>query len=134
MQAPPLEDTTSEAVKDWLANTKESWLLILDNCDDYRIDFSKFMPSRGCLIITTRLKECRQYGAWENIDELGSEDAMQLLIKASGRENDDQDALEPVAKSVVSVLGQHALALVHAGAYIRKGHCSLSEYVQYFRD
>lgn len=134
MQAPPLEDTTSESVIDWLANTKESWLLILDNCDDYRIDFSQFMPSRGCVIITTRLKECQKYGAWENIDELGSGDATQLLIRASGCENDDQNALELLARSVVSVLGQHALALVHAGAYIRKGLCSLSEYVRYFRD
>ncbi|KAI4858323.1 purine and uridine phosphorylase [Aureobasidium sp. EXF-8846] len=135
MQIPPLKDTTSRNVIRWLATTKETWLLILDNCDDPAIDFARYMPSRGgSVIITTRLTECRIHGTWKNIDELGREDAKQLLLKASGLEGGDQKSLIPVAESVVSILGQHALALVHAGAYIRRGHCTLSEYVQFFRD
>jgi hypothetical protein len=57
-----------------------------------------------------------------------------LLLKASGLENGDPNVLTPVAKSVVAVLGQHALALVHAGTYIKKGYCTLSEYVQFFQN
>jgi hypothetical protein len=135
MQVPPLQDTTLKDVTQWLATTKESWLLILDNCDDSQIDFAKYLPSRGgSVIITTRLTECRIHGTWKNIDELGKGDATQLLLKASGLEGSDQKSLIPVAESVVSILGQHALALVHAGAYIRRGHCTLGEYVQFFRD
>ncbi|KAH0294504.1 hypothetical protein KCU62_g478, partial [Aureobasidium sp. EXF-3399] len=123
MQVPPLEGTRPRDVLQWLATTKESWLIILDNCDDDRIDFAKYIPSRGgSVIITTRLTECRIHGTWENIDELGKEDATQLLLKASGLEHGDQTALVSVAKSVVSILGQHALALVHAGAYIKRGY------------
>jgi tetratricopeptide (TPR) repeat protein len=135
MQVPPLETTTPRDVTQWLATTKESWLLILDNCDDANIDFARYIPSKGgSMIITTRLTECRIHGTWENIDELGKEDATHLLLKASGLENGDLGALKAAAESVVSVLGQHALALVHAGAYIKRGYCTLSEYVHSFRD
>jgi tetratricopeptide (TPR) repeat protein len=107
----------------------------LDNCDDDLIDFAKYIPSRGGrVIITTRLTECHIHGAWENIDDLGPEFAVRLLLKASGLEDGDQNALKPVATSVVAALGQHALALVHAGAYIKKGYCTLSEYVQFFQN
>lgn len=119
----------------WLATTKESWLLILDNCDDAELDFARFIPSRGgSIIVTTRLIECRNHGTWENIDELGPENAVQLLLRASGLHDGDQETLIAAAKSVISVLGEHALALVHAGAYIKKGYCTLREYVQFFRD
>ncbi|KAI4754836.1 purine and uridine phosphorylase [Aureobasidium sp. EXF-3400] len=135
LQVPPLENTTPGDVTRWLATTKESWLLILDNCDDPELDFSNYIPSRGgSTIITTRLVECRIHGKWENIDELGSENAVQLLLKASGLEEGNQRIITPVAESIVSILGQHALALVHAGAYIKKGYCTLSDYVQFFRD
>ncbi|KAI4744090.1 purine and uridine phosphorylase [Aureobasidium sp. EXF-12298] len=135
LQVPPLENTTPGDVTRWLATTKESWLLILDNCDDPELDFSNYIPSRGgSTIITTRLVECRIHGKWENIDELGSENAVQLLLKASGLEEGNQRIITPVAESIVSILGQHALALVHAGAYIKKGYCTLSDYVQLFRD
>jgi tetratricopeptide (TPR) repeat protein len=135
IQVPPLKDATPKGVMQWLASNKESWLLILDNCDDTKVDFAKYIPSRGgSILITTRLTECRNLGHWENIDELGKEDATHLLLKASGLENGDPEALKPAAESVVSVLGQHALALVHAGAYIKRGYCTLDEYVQSFQD
>jgi tetratricopeptide (TPR) repeat protein len=135
MQAPPLEDATPRAILQWLANINESWLLILDNCDDGTIDFAKYIPSRGgSVIITTRLTECRIHGTWKNIDELDKKDATQLLLKASGLGAGESKASIRIAKSVVSILGQHALALVHAGAYIKRGYCTLSEYIRYFRN
>jgi tetratricopeptide (TPR) repeat protein len=130
-----MDDTTPGNVMQWLATTKESWLLILDNCDNVNIDFARYIPSRGSsVIITTRLTECQIHGAWKNIDDLGPESAVQLLLKASGLEFGDQRTLLPAAESIISVLGQHALALVHAGAYIKKQHCTLSGYVELFRD
>ncbi|KAG9668634.1 purine and uridine phosphorylase, partial [Aureobasidium melanogenum] len=134
MQTPPLIDTTSKGVLRWLANIKESWLLILDNCDDSLMDFAGYMPSRGgSIILTTRLTECKILGTWANLDDLGRDTATQLLLRACGYGSDNQEAHIPAAKVVVSSLGQHALALVHAGAYIKKGLCTLDEYVLSFR-
>jgi tetratricopeptide (TPR) repeat protein len=99
------------------------------------MDVARYMPSKGgSILITTRLTECRIHGIWENIDKLEKEDATQLLLKASGHGGSDQNALTPIAQLVVYVLRQHALDLVHAGAYIKKGYCTLSEYVQSFQD
>ncbi|KAG9532313.1 purine and uridine phosphorylase, partial [Aureobasidium melanogenum] len=134
MQTPPLKDTTPKDVLRWLANFKETWLLILDNCDNANIDFSRYMPSRGgSVILTTRLTECKDLGTWANLDDLGHETAKQLLLRACGYASDNSEAHIPAAEAVVSSLGQHALALVHAGAYIRKGLCTLDEYVHFFR-
>jgi hypothetical protein len=97
-----LKDTTPRDVIQWLATTKESWLLILDNCDDAEIDFARYIPSRGgSIIITTRLTECRNLGTWQNIDDLGSENATHLLLRASGLEDGDPETLIPAARLVV---------------------------------
>ncbi|KAG9524255.1 purine and uridine phosphorylase, partial [Aureobasidium melanogenum] len=134
MQTPPLKDTTTNDVLRWLANVKESWLLILDNCDDAMMDFAAYMPSRGgSIVLTTRLTECKILGTWANIDDLGRDTATQLLLRTCGYESGNQEAHISAAEAVVSNLGQHALALVHAGAYIKKGLCPLNEYVQFFR-
>ncbi|KAI4723751.1 purine and uridine phosphorylase [Aureobasidium sp. EXF-10728] len=134
MQTPPLAYNTPKDVLQWLATVKESWLLILDNCDDGTIDFAKYIPSRGgSVILTTRLTDCRNLGTWENLDDLGHEIAVKLLLRACGFGINDQTQI-PAAQSIVSILGQHALALVHAGAYIKKGYCTLGEYVDFFRN
>lgn len=134
MQTPPLPSTTSNDVLRWLANTKESWLLILDNCDDSTMDFAAYMPSRGgSIVLTTRLAECKVLGTWANLDDLGHDAAAQLLLQACGYASGNQEAHIPAAEAVVFTLGQHALALVHAGAYIKKGFCTLDEYVHFFR-
>ncbi|KAI4722832.1 purine and uridine phosphorylase [Aureobasidium sp. EXF-10727] len=134
MQTPPLAYTTFTDVLQWLATVKESWLLIFDNCDDGEIDFARYMPSRGgSIILTTRLTECWNLGTWKNLDDLGHENAVKLLLRACGIAINDQAQI-PAAQSVVAILGQHALALVHAGAYIKKGYCTLGEYVDFFRN
>ncbi|TIA15952.1 purine and uridine phosphorylase [Aureobasidium pullulans] len=134
LQTPTLSDTSVKAVLQWLVSRKESWLLILDNCDDSATDFSKYLPSRGgSVIITTRLSECRAYGSYETIDDLGQQASVQLLLDTCGVKQDHRQAQEYHAAAVVSLLGNHALALVHAGAYVEKGYCSLSEYSRCFQ-
>lgn len=85
------------------------------------------------MLITTRLIECQGLGVSANLDDLGQKDSIRLLVDACG--------IEPITKAkandaevVVSMLGQHALALVHAGAYIKKGYCSLAQYPRHFQD
>lgn len=135
LQSPPLTNTKPKDVLQWLASTRESWLLILDNCDEAEIDFAQYIPSRGgSVIITTRLTECQSLGAWANLDDMGNDNATQLLLKACGFTANEQQAHKPFAESVVKILGQHALALVHAGAYVKKGYCTLRDYGACFQD
>lgn len=96
--------------------------------------FSRYFPSGGgSIIITTRLIECQNFGVLQSLDDLGYESAIELLLKACYIDENDRMKEMPHARSVINILGQHALALVHAGAYIRKAHCTLEEYPEFFR-
>jgi hypothetical protein len=65
---------------------------------------------------------------------LRDEDAISLLLKASVIDASERENLEPAAREVTEVLNWHALALMHAGAYIRERRCSLEEYPDRFKE
>ena len=54
-------DEDSKVVKQWLSNTQEPWLLIIDNADDPSIDVSESFPTgnRGSILLTSRNPECK---------------------------------------------------------------------------
>lgn len=129
-----LPDTSLDSVLYWLGNTDHSWLLILDNCDDSTIDYSQYLPptQRGSVIITTRLTDYAKYYKTFNTDDMGLDDATELLLKSCGVLEKDWQSERSSAKKVTELLGQHALAIFHAGAYIRNGRCTLAEYPTIF--
>ena len=126
-----------EQVKIWLANTRHSWLLIIDNADDPKIDYAAFFPSgnEGNIILTTRNPQCpvHQTVGFEDLDHLNLQDVTSLLFKAAGiaelSREDDQNA----AEKIVQILGSHTLAIIQAGAYVKQQRCSLEDYPAHFR-
>ncbi|KAK8208948.1 hypothetical protein M8818_003911 [Zalaria obscura] len=129
-------DSSIDGVRDWLANTRKSWLLVLDNCDNSDIDYNRYLPptERGMVIMTTRLPECKKHGITERIDQMEHQDGVKLLLKASHVLNTKWEQEQASAESVTRLLGFHALALVHAGSYINSGHCTLSQYPKIYED
>lgn len=125
-----------KSVKNWLAATKNTWLLILDNADDTSIDYAEYFPSgnRGCIILTTRNSECHIHSnvGSQKMVILDQSDAVALLLKATGVKQDSWCIHESAAEEVAAVLGSHTLALVQAGAFIQKGLCSIEEYPNLF--
>lgn len=120
-----------------LANTKERWLLVLDNADDPKFDYAAYVPSgaQGAVIMTSRVPECSKHSTLptEELKGLEEEDSTQLLLKAAKvPEQDWQDRREQ-ARAVVQLLGSHTLALVQAGAYIAEGYCSLDQYAEKYK-
>ncbi|KAF2803835.1 uncharacterized protein BDZ99DRAFT_546416 [Mytilinidion resinicola] len=118
-----------------LANTKKSWLLILDNADDPEFDYQKYLPSgtHGAVIITSRVSECSQYNTVGSEALLGLDipDAKKLLLKSA---KIHEDLLyDSHAEEVVNLLGSHTLALIQAGAYIANGHSRLEEYPEVYK-
>jgi hypothetical protein len=124
---------TWEEARQCLANLKESWLLVLDNADDVDIDYQQYFPAApsGVVLLTTRNTECQHYATarWIDLKGLSDSEARELLLKAihvpQGRhlkfEDDDTQA-------VTRLLRSHPLAIIQAGSYISRGHCSLNEY------
>jgi tetratricopeptide (TPR) repeat protein len=130
-----ISNTSIEDVKSWLANKDSPWLLVLDNCDTMNKDYSLYFPSEknGSIIMTTRLPECKSYGLSDDMHKLGPEASSSLLLRACGDKYQDRERHKVAAANVVKLVDELAIALVHAGAYIERGFCTLQEYPQRFQ-
>ena len=109
-----------------------NWLLILDDADDLEgIRLEDYIPKVhwGHVIITTRdqnaLNSISPQG--RKLGELTVKDAVSVLLQKAGvsqltpKENED-------AEAIVGALGCHALAVDHAGSYIKACGRSLSSF------
>ena len=121
-----------KAVRLWLSNIQDPWLLIIDNADDPSLDVSDFFPTgnRGSILLTTRNPDCKIHstvGSCE-LGQLNMDEAVTLLLKAAGAEDTADEDARRKAKPVIQTLGFLALAITQAGAYIRRGLCNIEEY------
>ena len=119
-------------MKSWLACSSQWWLLILDNADNLEIDYFEYMPSTrsGDILLTTRNRECATHNTvgYETLDSLEPELARELLLRASCTTETRWKEKEEAAMAVVEILGSHTLAIIQAGAFIRKKLCTLEQY------
>ncbi|MCJ1224820.1 hypothetical protein MMC12_001466 [Toensbergia leucococca] len=131
-----LYDKSFEGAKLWLQNTPHSWLLILDNADDPKIDYAEYLPaaSRGNVLVTSRVKECAilQTAGKDCYERLSEETAVELLLKACDIDPSLYDTHAAKALEIVDLLGHLALAIIQAGASIRQGICDLGDYKKEF--
>ena len=125
-----------EDFKRWLSNLADDWLLIIDNADDPSLDVLQYLPTgcRGTVVITTRNRDCRVHatvGSCE-IGQMGREEAITLLLKASGEQEADT-SLRSRALPVVETLWSLALAIIQAGAVIRQKLYNFEEYCSAYK-
>jgi tetratricopeptide (TPR) repeat protein len=143
-------------VHDWMCDTDERWLLVLDNVDDAGFlfdaqgttsktpakplhDYLPYCP-HGCVIITTRNKEAAlQLVEQRDMIALNPMDALQartLLAKKLGMQVASGNAAELTELTELATVLEHMpLALVQAAAYIsqRAPLCSVAQYLDQFR-
>ncbi len=120
-----------------LANIQKNWLLILDNADDPEFDYQIYFPSGtwGTIIMTSRVVDTHHYQTvgTERLASLDEGDSLGLLFKVAKIPSESWSSQEQAAKEVIKTLGHHTLALIQAGAYIAKGHCSMEEFPGVFQ-
>ncbi|EJT82367.1 hypothetical protein GGTG_02340 [Gaeumannomyces tritici R3-111a-1] len=108
----------------------KDWLLILDNADDDKTDYAKYLPpgGNGAVLVTSRLRGCAALGrvGWEELHGMGMADCVDLLLRAT-RPQSSKPGSRQAAQEVVRLLSRHTLAVVLAGAYVQMGRCSLAE-------
>ncbi|KAM0710568.1 hypothetical protein Q7P35_002239 [Cladosporium inversicolor] len=126
-------------VKDQLASSKRPSLLILDNCDDVRTDYSRYIPngSKVSVIMTTRLSDAKKYASIDPQDAksrlfvqlkgLDAESAIDLVLDASEIEERGQQTSDR-ARQIATALDCHPLAITIASSLIRSAVYSLEEY------
>ncbi|MCJ1425649.1 hypothetical protein MMC29_003549, partial [Sticta canariensis] len=124
-------------VKLWLAGNRQPWLLIIDNADNPEIDYSNYMPygTRGDILLTTRNPECGVYNTVgvEKMGDLEPEQARELLLRTTDIEKSRWEERKNAAMAVVNTLGSHTLAIIQAGAFIKKKLCTLEGYPELFK-
>ena len=131
-----LEDSPDSAVS-WLQDTSHSWLLILDNADEPSINLAPYLPAgvNGSILITSRLSDCaRKYSnaGKQYYEGLSKQTAMELFVKSCSLEWLSGSKHEDDARTIVVLLGCHALAIIQAGRAVSHGICKLEEYKPMF--
>ncbi len=131
-QDQPDDDVKSNAVLRWLQGNS-GWLLIIDNVDTEVVaaEVQRLLPKlrTGHVLITSRL---RKWGADVQRLYLGvlSEDAAHLfLLERTAHDRLEEADDDAQALRLARELGQLALALEQAAAYINENCLSLKEYL-----
>ena len=125
------EGARIKAALDWL-NEHPGWFLILDNLDTPAAlaEAERLLGrlSGGHVVITSRLSNFAGHFEPLALDVLSADDAATFLLERteSGRQKSADDAAE--ARSLAVELGQLALALEQAGAYIGRRALSFARY------
>ena len=138
-------------VKNWLeSEASGNWLLILDNADDVNIMYGSpesddktsltrlatYIPrcSNGSILLTTRTRKVAgKFAPMRNVislDALTIDEAERLLADKLG--GDEEGAAD--RNELATVLERVPLALVQATAYISTQCCSISEYLDLYRE
>ncbi len=127
---------TWEDARQGLASMQQPWLLVLDNADDPHIDYQHYFPAAplGVVLLTSRNDECNQYATEKCIalDGLAEAEARELLLRAAHVHRNPHPTLEDDAQVVAALVRSHPLALIQAGSYVSRGHCTLAEYPRVF--
>ena len=131
------EEVRIKAALDWLQE-HPGWFLILDNVDtpEALVEAERLMGrlSGGHVVVTSRLSTFA--GNFESLalDVLTTDDAAAFLLERTEarRQKDDDDVA--AARTLAVELGQLALALEQAGAYIARRALSFAGYRQLWRE
>ncbi len=135
----PEENETNQhklvaAVKRWLEQCPQSWLLIFDNVEEPSL-IQEYFPttSNGSMLLTTRASAVGSLAIPIEVEQMGLVEGTQFLLHRAQRlRASDEERNE--ATNVVIALDGFPLALDQAGAYIEETGCSFSDYLQLYRD
>lgn len=77
---------THDAGMSWLTGLDTPWLLVIDNADDPKINYSRFFPpgERGNILVTSRNSDCKIHATigYLEFGNVGGEDAITLLLRS----------------------------------------------------
>jgi len=127
----------SQSALQWMASLQEEWILVFDNADSAPEVVENFIPPghRGNVLITSRNRSLGRLTQFENsleIENMEKEDAISLLLKASGHTGQAEPHLWKMAENIVTELCFLPLAVAQAGASIEAGLCDIHDYLLQF--
>lgn len=123
-----------EAIKRWLEQCQQRWLLIFDNADEVSI-LQPYLPQQGngSLLLTTRSHAVGSLADSIDVESMGLVEATTFLLHRAQRQQASEDERDE-ATNVVIALSGFPLALDQAGAYIEETECSFADYLQTYQE
>ena len=123
-----------EAVKRWLEQCKQRWLLIFDNADEVALvrDYLP-QPGNGSIVLTTRAYAVGSLATSIEVETMGFLEGTYLLLRRAQRFEHASDEEINQAGNIVVALDHFPLALDQAGAYIEETQCSFIDYLDLYR-
>src|SRR3984957_1101601 len=129
-----------ESVLRWIStiSRQHNCLLVFDNADCGPDVLPKYMPQGnwGNILITSRNPNMRlnvSLDAWVEVQEMGEEDAISLLMKAACLDASSKE-LRQALELIVTRLCHLPLAVDQAGAAIASGLCDINGYLKMYSD
>jgi hypothetical protein len=121
------------AIKRWLEECQQHWLLIFDNADDIAL-LQEYLPrwGNGSILLTTRSDAVGAFAVSIEVEKMGFVEGTQLLLRRAQRFENATDEEINEAGNIVVALDHFPLALDQAGAYIEETGCSFSTYLQLY--
>ena len=130
-QSPPEQGVQCQAVLRWL-NDNPGWLLLLDNADSMPAAqaVEQLLPRlrTGHAIVTSRVSQWSKAVNTLPLEELSPGAAVEFLLEATNGERVPLATDNADAKTLAEDLGNLALALEQAAAYIETKRISLATY------
>ncbi|HJT55944.1 MAG TPA: tetratricopeptide repeat protein [Ktedonobacteraceae bacterium] len=122
------------AIKRWLEQCQERWLLIFDNADDVAL-VDGYLPlgGRGSILLTTRAYAVGSLATSIEVETMGFVEGTQLLLRRAQRFENASDEEINQAGNIVVALDHFPLALDQAGAYIEETGCSFTDYLEIYQ-
>ena len=120
------------AIKGWLQECQEPWLLIFDNADDLAlVQPSLPQQGHGSILLTTRAHAVASLASAIDVEPMGLMEGTRFLLHRSQR-LDVSDEERNEASNIVIALDGFPLALDQAGAYIEETGCAFGDYLQLY--
>jgi nucleoside phosphorylase/tetratricopeptide (TPR) repeat protein len=123
------------AIKRWLEQCQERWLLIFDNADDVAL-VRDYLPQggKGSILLTTRAHAVGSLATSVEVETMGFVEGTQLLLRRAQRFEHASDEEVNQAGNIVVALDHFPLALDQAGAYIEETGCSFANYLEIYQN
>ena len=124
-----------QKVRDWLNNSRKTFLLVFDNLEDVRI-LSQIWPAsnKGSIIITSRSPAVAARRAKKTMHLKSFEEgpAVDILYELTGLQPADENDAK-AAKEICQLIGGLPLAMVHMSSFIQDRRYSYEEFLALYK-
>ncbi|TAQ89092.1 hypothetical protein B7494_g2563 [Chlorociboria aeruginascens] len=126
--------TGIDDARDWFEITSQTWLLVLDNVEDWPSILHYWPTSakaQSAILVTAQKQEFRHLTSNSFLlEDLSIDDGSQLLLAHVNQGSPFYDDELKAAKKITEMFGGLPLAIAHIAGYVSDSPCSLSDFLE----